>query len=133
MERETTRQLGAVCGRGDRHPSGGVPAFLYRCLNDSEWTMLSLGEGCRTVTGYGPEELLDNRSISYSDIIHPADRLGVSLEVQTALAERRPFQLHYRVQRPDGALTWVWEQGQGVYSEQGVVLFIEGLIAGRAE
>jgi PAS domain S-box-containing protein len=114
-------------------PVRGVPGMLYRCLNDSDWTMLWVSEGCRALTGYDPEELVDNRTVSYSEVIRPEDRLAVSLEVQTALAERRPFQLRYHIRRANGQLVPVWEQGYGVYSEQGSVLLIEGVIVTGAE
>jgi PAS domain-containing protein len=125
---------GAGNGRdvGNGFPASGSPAMTYRCLNDSDWTMLALSDGCPGVTGYRPDELMENRSVSYSAIIHPDDRLGVSLEVQSALAERRPFQLRYRVRRAGGEVVWVWEMGYGVYGERGGPLYLEGLIAAQA-
>ncbi|MCU0871807.1 MAG: GAF domain-containing protein, partial [Pirellulaceae bacterium] len=41
---------------------------------------------------------------------------------------RRPHRLTYRIRTSDGAEKWVWEQGSGVYSEQGEVLAIEGFV-----
>jgi PAS domain S-box-containing protein len=109
-------------------PTAGVAGMAYHCLNDSEWTMLWVSEGCRELTGFEPADIVGNRTTSYAQLIYPEDRLEVSLEVQTALEDGRPFQLRYRVRRADGELVWVWEQGHGVVSRQGQLLYIEGLI-----
>jgi len=109
-------------------PTRGVSGMAYHCLNDSEWTMLWVSDGCQELTGFQPGEIVGNRATSYAELICPEDRLEVSVEVQSALEDGRPFQLRYRVRRADGELIWVWEQGHGVVSEQGRVLYIEGLI-----
>ena len=90
--------------------------------------MLWVSEGCRELPGFVPADIVGNRTTSYAQLIYPEDRLQVSLEVQTALEDGRPFQLRYRVRRADGELVWVWEQGHGVVSRQGQLLYIEGLI-----
>lgn len=109
-------------------PSPGVAGMAYRCLNDSEWTMLWVSEGCRELTGYEVADVVGNRAMSWAQLIYPEDRLEVSLEVQTALEDRRPFQLTYRIRRANGELIWVWEQGHGVSSKEGKLVCIEGLI-----
>jgi len=109
-------------------PSRGVVGMAYTCLNDSEWTMLWVSEGCRELTGFEVSDIVGNRTASWAQLIYPEDRLEVSLEVQTALEDGRPFQLHYRVRRAGGELIWVWEQGHGVASRDGQLLYIEGLI-----
>ena len=117
--------------RGKGIPTAGVSGMAYHCLNDSEWTMLWVSEGCRDLTGFEPSDLVGNRMTSYAGLICPEDRLAVSLEVQTALEDGRPFQLRYRIHRADGELIWVWEQGHGVVSDDGRLLYIEGLITAR--
>lgn len=103
-------------------------AMLYRCLNDSEWTMLEVSPGCREVTGHPPEAVLGNTTVSYASLIVAEDRIGVSAEVQEALAERRPFQLRYRIRHADGSVRRVWEQGWGRYGAGGRLEDIEGVI-----
>ena len=107
----------------------GESTMVYRCLNDSEWTMVWVSEGCRRVTGHGPSDLVGNRVVSYTELILPEDRLGVSVEVQTALAQARPFQLDYRIRRADGSVVRVFELGQGICGTTGVVELLEGVIA----
>lgn len=54
-----------------------LPGLVYRCRNDSSWTMEFVSDGCEELTGYKPSDLLFNKRVSYSDIIHPDDRQDV--------------------------------------------------------
>lgn len=105
-----------------------IPGIAYRCLNDPDWTMLFISEGCYTLTGYSVEAFTIQKTVTYSHIIHPEDQQSVWNEVQAALEHRRPFQLIYRMTTATGELKWVWEQGQGIFSLDGELLYLEGLI-----
>lgn len=104
-------------------------AMVYRCLNDSDWTMLWVSDGCRAVTGYAPSDLVANRRVSYSGLILADDRLEVSVAVQDALERDQPFQLSYRIQSADGRVVTVWEQGYGVRGPTQRIEYLEGVIA----
>ncbi len=105
-----------------------LPGMAYRCRNDPSWTMEFVSESCRELTGYPPEALLNNRIISYADLIHPEDRLQVWRNVQIALNEKRHYHLIYRLIRISGEVRWVWEQGCGMYAADGELVALEGLI-----
>ena len=101
-----------------------LPGMAYRCRNDRNWTMEFISEGCHALTGYSPEELRMN----FAGIIHPDDRDGVWQSVQTALEEKKPFQVEFRIRNASGEDRWVWEQGVALFSEQGKVEALEGII-----
>jgi len=124
------RPVGGVAPGGfDVFAEIGDTTMVYRCLNDSAWTMVWVSAGCRRVTGHDPVDLIGNRVISYTDLIVPEDRLGVSVGVQTALADGRPFQLDYRIRHAGGSVVRVFELGLGIAGGSGVVESIQGLIA----
>ncbi len=50
-----------------------LPGMGYACKNDEHWTMTFVSSGCEELTGYTPEELLDNTKVSYNHIIYPID------------------------------------------------------------
>lgn len=104
-----------------------LPGIAYRCKNDEHWTMEFLSEGCLELTGYSPEDFVDNSTLSYSQLIHPEDREFVWEEVQTSLNENRAFQIVYRIIDALGNEKWVWEKGRGVYSNN-KLLALEGFI-----
>jgi diguanylate cyclase (GGDEF)-like protein/PAS domain S-box-containing protein len=112
---------------------GNLPGMAYRCLNDEHWTMEFISEGCSNLTGYKTSDLIGNQRVAYNDLIHPDDRAPVWGQVQEALAERCSFRLVYRIRTVSGKEKWVWEQGEGVFSEKGEVLALEGFITDITE
>ena len=105
-----------------------LPGMAYRCQNDPDWTMEFVSQGSFELTGYLPEELINNSKASYGELIHPEDQAAVWDGVQTALREGRPFQMTYRIKTPAGE-KWVWEQGQGVPNAKGEIIALEGFIS----
>ncbi|MCG7922654.1 MAG: EAL domain-containing protein [Candidatus Thiodiazotropha lotti] len=91
-----------------------VPGIVYSCQQDTDWTMEYLSDGFRSLTGYDISEVLGNREISYSEIIHPQDRNEVENEVSKAVEQRTPFTLEYRIIKKDGEVRWVFEQGRAI-------------------
>ena len=107
---------------------GNLPGMAYRCGNDHNWTMEFVSEGAVALTGYRPDELIGNARTSYNNVIVPEDRSMVRRMVQQAIETRRPFQITHRIHTLDGKTKWVWEQGQGVYDDDGRLLALEGFI-----
>lgn len=105
-----------------------LPGMAYRCKNDKNWTMEFISEGCFNLTGYQSNQLVNNSSLSYTDLIHPDDRDMVWDKVQNAIKEKKSFQLVYRIITSSNKIKWVWEQGNGIFSHNNDLLAIEGLI-----
>ncbi len=105
-----------------------IDGMVYRCHNDSQWTMEIVSDGCLAVTGYGPEDLLFNSTISYEQLTHPEDRLRVRSAINAALAQGRRYDVEYRIINRGGAERWVWERGTGLYCADGKVLAVEGIV-----
>ncbi|HBL11046.1 MAG TPA: hypothetical protein DD379_06500 [Cyanobacteria bacterium UBA11162] len=110
-----------------------LPGMAYRACNDLNWTMKFVSEGCCDLTGYQPEDLINNSKVSFQKLILLEDRELVQGEVQAAIAERRPFRIVYRIITATGEQKWVWEQGRGVFSPDGELLTIEGFITDITE
>lgn len=112
---------------------GNLQGIVYRCRNDKNWTMEFMSEGTTELTGYNSEELLLNNKISYSDLIYNEDREAVRAEVQAAINEKRHFQSTYRILTKSNELRWVWEKGEGIFSPDGKLEFLEGFITDITE
>lgn len=110
-----------------------LPGMAYRCRNDREWTMTFVSEGCHALTGYTPDDLMNNRRISYNEIIHPDDREAVWNQVREALERQLHFRFNYRIVTAKGDVRWVLEQGAGVHSSTGELVFLEGFITDITE
>lgn len=105
-----------------------LPGMAYRCRIDRNWTMEFVSEGAKRVTGYAPDDLIENRRIAYGDLIHPGDRERVWEKVNAGLARGRAFQLSYRLITASGEERWVWEQGRGVPGAGGGIAALEGYV-----
>ena len=92
----------------------------YRLLAENATDMISefrldgsitfITPACRAVLGYEPEELVDQKILSY---VHPNDLDGLMtryLAFVTEPADSTSPTLQYRVRRKDGA--WVWLEGR---------------------
>ncbi|MGB3911825.1 MAG: PAS domain S-box protein, partial [Thermacetogeniaceae bacterium] len=105
-----------------------LPGLAYRCKHDREWTMEYISHGCMKLTGYAPESLLNNRDLSYNDLIAPEYRELVRKEWKRILAQRLPFKYEYEIITANGERKWVLEVGEGVYDNSGEVEALEGII-----
>lgn len=113
---------------------GNLPGMAYRCRNDGEWTMLFVSEGSVELTGYRPDELVDNAVVAFGSLIDPDDATRVWDGVQAALELRESWTLKYRISTADGSKKWVWERGVGVRDDDtGDLLALEGFISDVTE
>lgn len=118
--RESERKLSTLIGN--------LPGMAYRCLNDPDWTMLFLSDGCTELTGYHPQEILSSLTISYNGIIHPEDREYVRSKVEMAIKTQDNFMLEYRIVTKNGQVKWVWEKGVFLEEYHNGVQILEGFI-----
>ncbi len=110
-----------------------LPGMAYRCANNFNWTMEFLSDGCYPLTGYSKDELLDDKILSYANLIHKEDQLLVYETIQNAVKNKEQFTLLYRVNTKQGYEKWVWEKGCAVYDKAGEVICLEGFITDITE
>ncbi len=118
--RESQRQISTLMSN--------LPGMAYRCRNDPQWTMDFVSEGAKSVTGYSPEQLIGSKAVAYGQLVLREDAQTVWDTVQAAVQVGEPFEVSYRIITAIGEMRWVWERGRGVFSEQGELLALEGLI-----
>ncbi len=106
-----------------------LSGMIYRCRNDKNWTMEYLSEGCTALTGYKPQDLIQNHQLSFGqDVIHPEDKENVWEKIQFSLKNSEPFQITYRIRTFSGEEKWVWEQGRAITASNGDLEMLEGFI-----
>ena len=105
-----------------------LPGMAYRCRFDKDWTMTFISEGCYELTGYKPESLIDNRELSFNDIIASEFREFLWNKWEHLLSLKIPFRCEYEIITAGGERKWVLETGQGVFNEDGNVEALEGII-----
>ncbi len=105
-----------------------LPGMAYRCLSDSERTMIFASEGAYDLTGYSPQELTGDRPVHFGELVHADDRDHLWRTVSSSLEQGKSFQIIYRITTRTGEQKFVWEQGQGVRAPNGLTPTIEGFI-----
>jgi PAS domain S-box-containing protein len=105
-----------------------LPGMVYRCRNNPDWTMEYVSGSSYKLTGYHPEDIINNQRLSYGSMIHPDDQQAVWEEVQSGIRENRRFEKTYRITTADNKIKWVWECGKGIFSSNHEWLGLEGFI-----
>lgn len=109
--------------------TGGL---LYRCLNDRDCTMMHLEGAVAALTGHEAREFLAPECLSFSKLIHEADRDAVYACIDRAVAEGTNWSIEYRLCRGEAGDLWVRETGGGVFDADGRLLYLEGIVADYA-
>ncbi|WP_395750582.1 PAS domain-containing protein [Prosthecobacter sp.] len=137
VEREKERQQAIEALRENERMistlMGNLPGAAYRSLIDEKWTLEFISEGCLELTGYEAEVFSGNGEVFFGDLIHPEDRDHVRETVTEAVAAGKRFEMSYRIRTAEGAVKWIWERGQGIPSEDGVIRHIEGFMTDVTE
>lgn len=123
--RESERRLSTLMAN--------LPGMAYRCRDDRLWTMEFISDGCFDLTGFHPIDLVNNRERAFADLIHPDDRDMVWTTAQEAIRRREPYRLTYRLRTVTGEEKWVWEHGVGIFTADGELTGLEGLITDITE
>lgn len=105
-----------------------LPGLAYRCKYDRDWTMEFVSQGCYQLTGYKSESFINNRDIKFNDIIMPEYRNHVWQTLAEAVENHTQFDIQYEIITATGDIKCVFDRGQAVYTTDGEVEALEGII-----
>ena len=104
-----------------------TPGVFFRCGFDAGRTMIYLSDSVAAITGYEPEDFINNSKRSFWSIIHPEDSKSVRDEVEEKTKRGIAYSIEYRIIDASGRERWVNEKGQKIKLPDGGV-FIDGFI-----
>lgn len=110
-----------------------LTGMAYRLTNDGNWTIDFVSEGCLELTGYDSLDLSGFHTITLKDLIPKQDRDNNWKKIRKALKLKKPFQNTYCMKTANGDIKWVWEQGRGIFDDEGKLVAIEGFITDISE
>ena len=116
--RESRRQLDSLLRQ--------MPGMAYRFDNHTPRKATFISRGSIEIIGYAPHDLTAG-GLCYDDLILPEDRASHAQTVHAAIARQGAYESEYRLLDKNGATKWVLDRGQGIYTNEGELLFIEGL------
>jgi putative nucleotidyltransferase with HDIG domain/PAS domain S-box-containing protein len=105
-----------------------LPGMAFQRRLDEAWTMEYVSAGSYPLTGYHPEELINNQRIAFGQLINPDDRVSVEESLAVSLAAAKPYDLVYRIKTASGHEKWVRELGRGNFIYGGDLPMLEGYI-----
>ena len=118
----------AISNRRTETLMSNLPGMVYQCRhNPPEYTFTFVSEGCKTLTGYAPEELINNTALKFFDMIHPEDVVALDEANKATLAVGLPLETTFRIIMKDGSIKWIWERSRVVeFDDDGTPRTLEG-------
>jgi len=105
--RESQRQMETLVAN--------LPGMAFRCLNNApDYTMTYVSVGIKELTGYEPEDLINNKNITFFDLVHPDDREPLMQANDESLYVGQPLETTFRWVHKDGSVRWMWERSRVV-------------------
>ncbi len=102
--------------------------FAYSCLIDEDWTMKYLSTNAYKILGYANDDLIDNKVISYNDLIHPDFKNYLYEKWKTVIENNQDFNEEYKIVTKSNEVRWVREKGFVVYDNFFNPIYLEGFI-----
>ena len=109
-----------------------IESFVYRCRNDSDYTMEEMIGGVEAIMGYDPADIIGNKTYSFVGLTHEDDQERVFGIVDAAIEKRAPWDIVYRMKHADGGDAWIRERGCAVYQD-GALSHLQGLVVSAQE
>ncbi|MBG0791290.1 MAG: sigma 54-interacting transcriptional regulator [Desulfovibrionaceae bacterium] len=125
-----TKELLVASERQLTRMFNNLPGMAYRCSLDEKLhpTLIFVSQGCVDLFGVAPGFFTDQRNNVMETLAHPDDLAGMRKEQDGAIWGHRPYKMHYRVQLDDDTVKWIWDQGECVYDENDVPVYLDGIM-----
>ncbi len=107
-----------------------LPGMAYRCVieRNHEYRMVFTSRGCERILGMTVQEVMDNPTNTVERMTYAEDLSKMRTVIHDAIAQRKSYELFYRVRLPSDETRWIWDQGEGVFDKDGTCVFLEGIM-----
>lgn len=96
-----------------------VPGVVYLVRHDMRRSPLFLSVAVETLTGHRAPDFVSGTQ-AWGELVHPDDRDRVFARIDSAIAQRKPFEATYRLRHASGTWRWVEERGRAIFDEDEV-------------
>ena len=107
---------------------GNIPGVVYRRPLGKDQVGMYISEGIYDIVGYPAQDLSAAGHRTYASLVEPEDWPVVEQTIHAAIAQRQQFTLEYRLCHADASHRWVYEKGQGIFDDEGNLLWVDGVI-----
>jgi len=119
--KELRQQLGQLSSLLDN-----LPGMAFRCLNDAKLTFAYASKGANDLVGFSPEQIIN--IYAFRQLVHEEDQSQNIEVLKTLTPTNDRYVLIYRMRSAQGEYRWIHEQGKALFSEDGVLEAIDGLL-----
>jgi diguanylate cyclase (GGDEF)-like protein/PAS domain S-box-containing protein len=105
-----------------------LPGAVYRYTGNNDNAMEFVSQAIETIAGYRASDYVNDAVRDLASIVYFLDRERWEKYLRQALSLQEPYALEYRIVNAFGDLRWVSEIGQGVFTEEGELLYRDGMI-----
>ncbi|MGL5064014.1 MAG: ATP-binding protein [Microcoleus sp.] len=105
-----------------------IPGAVYRLAWDSYRKVEFVSDEISEISGYSASDFIDVRSRNFDSIIHPDDAVMVKRTIDKKISKKQDYILEYRIILADMSVKWVSDKGQGIFNENGDILWLDGVI-----
>ena len=114
-----------------------LPGMIYRSriINPENMDLVLeyVSKGSEYLLGIAPDEMIAQRSNTIERMMPENDCRRIREHIITKIRHNESYQIMYRVILPNGVLKWLWDQGEAIYSPEGIPIFLEGIIVDVSE
>ena len=103
-----------------------IPGVIYRSWMMNCIPSTQITGGIHALIGFLPEDLVENKKISYLALVHPEDLESFKSALADAVEQDKTFDIVYRLRHSDGVFRTVRDQGRAQKNSHGAVQTIEG-------
>jgi len=107
-----------------------VTGAVYRTTyNEGRWIIQFISDAIEMISGYPVHYFSEKPVEVHTALIHPDDRDIVRDTFQKMIKLRKPYAFEYRIIRADGSIRWILDKGQIIYSDEGELLSLDGILS----
>ncbi len=103
-----------------------VPGVIFSCHPRLNWKMVYLTDQFYDLTGYNPEDFIQNSKRAYVDLVYAPDVPHVEKVVGFRPRRNHSYFIDYRIRHHDGSLRWVQERAKVVQDPNTSDFFLTG-------
>jgi PAS domain S-box-containing protein len=108
-----------------------LPGMVFRCLYDHQLTFEYASKGSKSILGYEPDKI--SSGLAFRQMVHADDQALNKKVIQDLTPDNNRYNLTYRMKAAWGEDRWIHEQGVAIYSNNGQLVAIEGLLTDITE
>ena len=106
-----------------------LPFIFYRCNCLKKWSLEYISAGSIDISGYNPDELLKIVRREYFSLMDASDKEAVYLDITKGIEKNGKYATAYKLKTADGDYKVVNDRGKGIFSSDGTLVAIEGIIS----